>query len=97
MSDSYDAEFKMELVLEILNGKSPSDVAEDYNVSRNSLYTWKKQFVDSGLKGLSNNNQVQSQKEAELKEKEEKIKEMEKIIGQQKVQMKILKKKPWQD
>jgi DNA gyrase/topoisomerase IV subunit A len=34
------------------------------------------------------------EQEAELKEKDEEIKEMEKIIGQQKVQMEILKKSP---
>lgn len=95
--NSYDAEFKMELVMEVLEGKKPSEVADEYGVSRNSLYNWKQEFIDSGLKGLTNDNQVQSQKEAELREKEKQIQEMKKIIGEQKTQMEILKKKPWLD
>lgn len=95
--NNYDAEFKMELVMEILKGKKVSKVADEYDVSRNSLYAWKKEFIDSGLKGLTNDNQIKSQKDAELREKEKQIKEMKKIIGDQKVQMEILKKKPWLD
>lgn len=90
--NNYDADFKMELVMEIFKGKKVSEVADEYDVSRNSLYTWKKEFIDSGLKGLTNDNQIKSQKDAELREKEKQIKEMKKIIGDQKVQMEILKK-----
>ena len=38
-----------------------------------------------------------TEQEVKLKEKDEQIKKMKKIIGQQKVQMKILKKKPLQN
>ena len=94
---SYDNEFKLEVVLKVLKGNKPSDVADEYGVSRNSIYAWKKQFLDGGLKNLSNKNQIESQKDAELREKEQQINEMKKIIGEQKVQLEILKKKPWQD
>ncbi|MCK8816293.1 transposase [Natroniella sulfidigena] len=94
---TYDNEFKMEVVLEVLKGNKPSDVAEKYGVSRNSIYAWKNQFLDGGLKNLGNKKQIESQKDVELQEKEQQIDEMKKIIGEQKVQLEILKKKPWQD
>lgn len=93
--NNYDSEFKMELVLEVLKGRKASEVADEHGVSRNTLYTWKKQFLNGGLNGLSNNNQAK--KDAQLKEKEQQIEEMKKIIGEQKVQLEILKKKPWLD
>lgn len=92
--NNYNPEFKMELVLEILKGRKPSEVADEYGVSRNSLYTWKKKFLDGGLNGLTNDNQVISQKDAKLKQKDQQIEEMKKIIGEQKVQLEILKKNP---
>ncbi|MCK8824680.1 transposase [Fuchsiella alkaliacetigena] len=95
--ETYDPEFKMEIVLEVLKGRKPSVIADEYEVSRNSIYTWKKDFLNGALDGLANNNQVKSKKDAELKEKEQQIQEMKKIIGEQKVQMEILKKKPWLD
>ena len=95
--ETYDPEFKMEVVLEVLKGRKPSVIADEYEISRNSIYTWKKDFLNGGLNGLTNDNQVKSKKDAELKEKEQQIQEMKKIIGEQKVQMEILKKKPWLD
>ena len=40
------------------------------------------------------NGESVTEQEAKLKEKDEQIQEMQKIIGQQKVQMEILKKSP---
>ncbi|MBM7624963.1 transposase [Sporohalobacter salinus] len=94
---TYDSEFKMELVLEVLKGRKAFEVADEYNVSCNSIYNWKQKFLNGGLSGLTNDNQIKSQKDAELKEKEQQIQEMKKIIGEQKVQMELLKKKLWQD
>lgn len=97
LSNPYDPEFKMEVVLEVIKGKSYSQVAEEYGVSRSAINKWKNQFKEAGLKSLQNRNKVESEKDAKLKEKEEKIKEMKKIIGEQQMQLEILKKKPWQD
>jgi len=81
---------KMEIVLRVLKGEKISDLVDEYDVSRNSIYIWKNEFLDVGMSKLSGDSLTEQ--EAKLKEKDEQIKEMEKIIGQQKVQMEILKK-----
>ncbi|SDC07552.1 MULTISPECIES: transposase [unclassified Candidatus Frackibacter] len=95
MPKSYDPELKMEIVLRVLKGENISDLVEEYDVSRHSIYVWKKDFLDGGMSKLS--GESPTEQEAKLKEKDEQIQQMQKIIGQQKVQMEILKKKPWQD
>lgn len=95
MPKSYDTDEKMEIVLRVLKGEKISDLVDEYNVSRSSIHLWKKEFLDGGMSKLS--GESVTEQEAKLKEKDEQIKEMEKIIGQQKVQMEILKKKPWQN
>ena len=95
MPKSYDPELKMEIVLRVIKGENVSDLVKEYDVSRNSIYLWKKEFLDGGMIKLS--SESATEQEAKLKEKDEQIQEMQKIIGQQKVQMEILKKKPWQD
>ena len=95
MPKSYDPDEKMEIVLRVLKGEKISDLVDEYGVSRNSIYIWKNEFLDGGMSKLS--GESVTEQEAKLKEKDEQIKEMEKIIGQQKVQMEILKKKPWQN
>jgi transposase-like protein len=82
----------MEIVLRTIRSEKVSDLADEYCVSRNSIYHWKKEFLDGDISKLSGNSLTKQ--EAKLKEKEEQIKEMEKIIGQQKIQMEILKKIP---
>jgi transposase-like protein len=94
MAKSYDPDEKMEIVLRVLKGEKISDLVDEYGVIRNSIYVWKNEFLDGGMSKLS--GESVTEQEAKLKEKDEQIKEMEKIIGQQKVQMEILKKKPWQ-
>lgn len=95
MPKSYDPELKMEIVLRVLKGENISDLVNEYDVSRNSIYVWKKEFLDGGMSKLSGKSPTEQ--EAKLREKDEQIQEMQKIIDQQKVQMEILKKKPWQD
>jgi transposase-like protein len=95
MAKSYDPDEKMEIVLRVIKGEKISDLVDEYDVSRSSIYLWKNEFLDGGMSKLS--GESVTEQEAELKEKDEQIKEMEKIIGQQKVQMEILKKKPWQN
>ena len=92
MPKTYDADEKMGIVLRVLKGEKISDLVDEYGVSRNSIYLWKKEFLDGGMSKLSGDSATEQ--EAKLKEKDEQIKEMEKIIGQQKVQMEILKKSP---
>ena len=95
MPKSYDPDEKMEIVFRAIKGEKVSDLADEYGVSCNSIYIWKNEFLDGGMSKLSGDSVTEQ--EAKLKEKDEQIKEMEKIIGKQKVQMEILQKKPWQN
>lgn len=65
-----------------------SDLVDEYDVSHNSIYVWKNEFLDVGMSKLS--GESATEQEAKLKEKDKQIKEMEKIIGQQKFQIEIL-------
>src|SRR6056297_4178398 len=92
MPKTYDADEKMEIVLRVIKGEKISDLVDEYDVSRSSIYLWKNEFLDGGMSKLS--GESATEQEAKLKEKDEQIKEMEKIIGQQKVQMEIFLKNP---
>ena len=92
MPKSYDPELKLEIVLRVIKGDKIADLADEYDVSRNAIYFWKNELLDGGMKKLS--GESPTEQESKLKEKDKQIKEMEKIIGQQKVQMEILKKSP---
>ena len=90
MAKTYDPDEKMEIVLRVIKGEKISNLVDEYDVSRSSIYLWKNEFLDGGMSKLSGDSITEQ--EARLKEKDEQIKEMEKIIGQQKVQVEILKK-----
>lgn len=82
MPKSYDSDEKMEIIIRAIKGEKIADFAEEYGVSRNSIYLWKKEFLDGGMSKVIGDSVTKQ--EAKLKEKAEQIKEMEKIIGQQK-------------
>ena len=48
-TQNYDAEFKMELVLEVLKGRKASEVATENGVSRNSIYAWKREMLNVAI------------------------------------------------
>jgi len=83
MAKSYDPDEKMEIVLRVIKGEKIFDLIDEYVVSRNSIYFWKNEFLDGGMSKLS--CESVTEQEAKLKEKDEQIKEMEKIMRQQKV------------
>jgi len=88
MAKSYDhSDEKMEIVFRAIKGEKISDLVDEYDVSRNSIYLWKNECLDWGMSKISGDSVTEQ--EAKLKEKDEQIKEMGKIIGQQKVQMEI--------
>lgn len=92
---SYDAEFKMELVLMVLSGRELKDVAAEHDIHRSLLSRWKKEFLNGGQKALVHKNKKKNNtKEKKLKKE---LERMQRIIGEQRAQIDILKKKPWQD
>ena len=74
MPKTYDPDEKMEIVLRAIKGEKVSDLADEYGVSRNSIYLWKNEFLDGGMSKLS--GESVTEQEAKLKEKDEQIKEL---------------------
>ena len=78
---NFSPEFKTKLVIELLeSGKTLNEIASKYDVFPKSLITWKKQFL--GNASIVFEESVPSKKYKEkLKEKEEKIENLEKTLG----------------
>ncbi len=72
MPKSYDPDEKMEVVLRVLKGEKVCDLADEYGVSRNSIYVWKNELLDGGMSKLS--GESVTEQEAKLKEKTNKSK-----------------------
>ena len=74
-------EFKTKLVIELLeSGKTLNEIASKYDVLPKSLITWKKQFIENA--SIVFEESVPSKKyKDEIKEKEQKIEELEKTLG----------------
>ena len=43
---------KQEIVLRLLKGESPQEVARELGVGMSTLYTWRDRFMEAGLEGL---------------------------------------------
>lgn len=85
----YDGTFKAKVVLETLRGqKTVAEIASHYGVHPNQITVWKKQVLEE-LPGLFSNKQARKAKEAQ-EEKEELYRQ----IGQLKVELDWLQKKP---
>ncbi|WP_133618283.1 helix-turn-helix domain-containing protein [Halanaerobium congolense] len=47
MAKSYDhSDEKMEIVFRAIKGEKISDLVDEYDVSRNSIYLWKNECLD---------------------------------------------------
>ena len=84
MSKSYSPEFKLQVVLEALQSdRTDAEIARAYDIHPVTLSNWKKKLKENGSKAFGGDNQ--------LKEKEEKIAKLERMIGQKEVEMVLLK------
>lgn len=81
---SYSPSFKFQLVLEVLKGeREAAEIARAHGVHPVSLANWKRTFLDNG-------NQVFGGSQA-LKEYEQKIAQLERMLGQKEVEIALLK------
>ena len=77
----FTPEFKSKVVLELLEtGKSVNEIASKYNLLPKSVTTWKKQFFDNASSAFEDSVSAKKYKD-EIKEKEQKIEELEKTLG----------------
>lgn len=81
----YSAEFKAKVVLQVLSGeKTPGDICRMHKLNANVLHRWRKEFLEQAAsifeRGGTNS------------EEQQKIAELERMIGQLTVQLEIAKK-----
>ena len=81
----YTAEFKAKLVLQILSGeKTTSDLCRAHKLNSNVLNRWRKEFLEQAP-SIFERGEAGS-------EHEQKIAELERLVGQLTVQLEIAKK-----
>ena len=89
----FTPEFKSKVVLELLEtGKSVNEIASKYNLLPKSVTTWKKQFFDNASSAFEDSVSTKKYKD-EIKEKEQKIEELEKTLGRTVMERDWLSKK----
>lgn len=81
---NYSPEFKARVVLEYLQGRSPSDICREHALSSNLLYKWHQEFK-AGLKLIFEKNKSQSDYQT-------KVEKLEGIIGKQAIEIDFLKR-----
>lgn len=81
----YTAEFKAKVILQVLSGeKTPSDLCRAHKLNPNVLNRWRKEFLEQAP-SIFERGEVGS-------EHEQKIAELERLVGQLTVQLEIAKK-----
>jgi len=81
-------EERLSLVLESLRpDASIADLCRKHGISQTTFYKWRDRFIEGGKQALMNNGQAKGS-EAERA----KIEELERVIGQQSVEIRVLKK-----
>ena len=82
---AFSAEFKARVVLEVLSGaKNAAEVCREHQIKPQLFASWKAQF-------LENAPQVFGQ-ERHLDENSERIRELERLLGQKTLELEIAKK-----
>ena len=88
----WTVEKRYEIVMEAIKGKEPiAAIARKYQVSDAIIHKWRERFYEAGKSGLNfeNGNSASRSREGAL---EQQIEELEKVIGQQAVEIRFLKK-----
>jgi transposase-like protein len=81
----YTAEFKAKVVLQVLTGeKTSSEICRTHKLNANVLNRWRKEFLDQAT-SIFERDEVGN-------EAEQKIAELERLVGQLTIQLEIAKK-----
>lgn len=81
----YTAEFKAKVVLQVLSGeKTPGDICRTHKLNANVLHRWRKEFLEQAA-SIFERGDGHSQDE-------QKIAELERLVGQLTIQLEIAKK-----
>ena len=80
----YSAKFKFQVVMEVLKGaKEIGQVARAYGVHPITLGLWKKEFLEHGPEVFGGSDTVRGY--------DEKIRDLERLLGQKEVEIALLK------
>src|SRR5512133_1392133 len=83
----HDAEFKFKLVMEMLTGDKTGDtLCAEYGVQRGTLYRWRDQLLAQGP------HIFDGEADRENKAAEERIAELERLVGRLTLEVEVLKK-----
>ena len=80
----YTAKFKFQVVMEVLTGqKTIGQIAKAYGVHPITLGQWKKEFLVRGPEVFGSSETI--------REYEQRIRELERLVGQKEVEIALLK------
>ena len=83
----HDPDTKARIVLEVISGAmSMREASRVYQIKESLLYRWKAEFIAAGTRGFERGQP------AALKQAENKIAELERLVGKQTMQLEIAKK-----
>lgn len=84
---TFSAEFKFETVIEALRGeKTAAEICRARDINENLLSRWKQEFLSKGPEVFEKNGLGKSQ------EQDERVAELERLVGRQALELEILKK-----
>jgi len=84
MPKRYSPNLKFQVVLEIISeDKSAAEVARAYDVHPNTVRNWVNKFKENGSEVFAKNGEV--------KQLEERIRELEQLVGQKEREIAVLK------
>lgn len=90
---TYNAEFKLDTVMEGIRGeKSIAQICRERQIKDSLYYKWRDQFIERAA------TVFEGQRSGQRKEKEDRIAELERMVGKLTMENEILKKaKSWLD
>jgi len=87
----WSAEKRYQIVKEALSQKEPiGQIARRHQVSEGLIYRWRDKFFEGGKAGLAFDGRNGSQGEKEALERQ--VEELQKLIGEQAVEIRFLKR-----
>lgn len=88
----WTAEKRYEIVMEAIKGKEPiAQIARKHQVSDAMIHKWRERFYEGGKTALDFENGTSASRSRE-ETLQQQIEELEKVIGQQAVEIRFLKK-----
>src|SRR5690606_26632321 len=82
---AFSAEFKARVVLEVLSGaKTAAEVCREHQIKPQLFASWKAQFLENAAQAFG--------QERRLDENSERIRELERLLGQKTLELEIAKK-----